>query len=569
MPHDSLGARLRSLEGAPYPAYRDLTGPHPVGEFVIRIDRVQPDPFAAPSRIRIELAPESCSLPVLETRDEIRAAVDFISRAAARNLASDNRTSAGRNPGLAICAPGPEIIERTSAYWTSKAIGLRLTVALPARGRRIRGREAAALLTETLPEIARRALQPDDPSLRALERHIRCVEDQRVLRDQLGAHGLIAFIADGSILPRASGVDRRPLTGDSVVPTLAPESLCVTLDTAHRGPLRGLGIPEGITVITGGGYHGKSTLLQALEQGVFDHHPGDGREHVVTRADAVKVRAEEGRSVNGVPIDTFIGTLPGAVSTRPFHTMNASGSTSQAASVIEALEVGSRLLLLDEDTSAANFMVRDARMQALVREEPITPFLDRVRPLFETRGVSSVVVAGGAGDYLEVAHRVLALERYALHDWTDRARDVCHHTPSLRQSVCDAPLPESTPRWIAPDSLDPGRGRRSSFIRASRRDTLQYGDDEIDLRGVEQLTDPAQTRAIGEALAWLRDHGDLDRHPLAQALEILDTTLNRAGLEALVGEARGELARPRRQEVAAALNRLRKLKARIQPAPPH
>lgn len=71
-----------------------------------------------------------------------------------------------------------------------------------------------------------------------------------------------------------------------------------------------MGIPEGVTLIVGGGFHGKSTLLQALERGVYHHIAGDGREMVITRQDAVKVRAEDGRNIEKVNISAFINNLP-------------------------------------------------------------------------------------------------------------------------------------------------------------------------------------------------------------------------------------------------------------------
>ena len=101
-----------------------------------------------------------------------------------------------------------------------------------------------------------------------------------------------------------------------------------------------MGIRKGITLIVGGGYHGKSTLLKALEAGVYNHIAGDGREFVITDDTAFKLRAEDGRSITGVDISPFIKNLPNKKDTVHFSTEDASGSTSQAANLMEALESG-------------------------------------------------------------------------------------------------------------------------------------------------------------------------------------------------------------------------------------
>lgn len=341
--------------------------------------------------------------------------------------------------------------------------------------------------------------------------------------------------------------------------------------------LEGLGIPEGVTLIVGGGYHGKSTLLRAVERGVYPHIPGDGREWVVTRPDAVKIRAEDGRRVEAVDISGFIADLPQGRSTRAFASDDASGSTSQAANICEALEAGSRLLLLDEDTSATNFMVRDARMQALVHRdhEPITPFVDRVRELHQRLGVSTILVMGGCGDYFDVADRVIEMHNFLPDDATARAREVARRIPSGRRVEVRERFPEPAPRLPQPGSFDASRGRREVRIDARDLDRIVYGREEIDLRGVEQLVDRSQTRAIGHAI-HLADRELVDgRRPLAEILDHLEAWMDRRGLECLSPFARGgahpgALARPRRFEIAAAINRLRSLRMRIarEPARP-
>jgi predicted ABC-class ATPase len=332
--------------------------------------------------------------------------------------------------------------------------------------------------------------------------------------------------------------------------------------------VRGLGVPEGITLVVGGGYHGKSTLLRALERGVYPHVPGDGREAVVTRGDAVKIRAEDGRRVERVDVSAFIGRLPGARAADAFSSEDASGSTSQAANIVEALEAGSRLLLLDEDTSATNFMVRDARMQALVAKEhePITPFVDRVRELADSHGVSTVLVMGGSGDYLDVADTVLEMRDWQPRVVTEAAREVARAHPTGRKAERTGPFTLPAPRAPVPGSLDASKGRREVRISVQGRELLEFGVEKIDLRAVEQLVDPSQTRAIGFLLDQARRRFIDGKAGLPEILDAVEALLEERGLDVLdplterAPRHPGDFARPRRYEIAAALNRLRSLR---------
>jgi len=457
----------------------------------------------------------------------------------------------GRSCVFSVDAGGAEVLERAAACVGGDYLELRFRVGLPARGRTVLGRAAARLLTQVLPQAVEVLRAPNLDEAEA--RHwADLTEDHARLQDRLAELGLVAFVRDGSVLPRKSGVSSEPL--EDAVPFESPPELRVTLDTLHHGPVSGMGLPEGVTVITGGGFHGKTTLLEALELGVYPHVPGDGREWVVTRKNAVKVKSEDGRAVTGVYLTPFIHDLPRGASTDAFSTPDASGSTSLAAAIMEALELGADTLLLDEDTSATNLLVRDARMQRLVRKETITPLIDRVRELHQRLGVSTVLVTGGSGDYLDVADRVLLLEHYRARDATAEARAVARELPTGR-AVGDPAHPLVVrPRVPLPEGLDPRRGNREK-IQARGTGELVYGPETVDLRGLDQLTDPSQVRAIGHLIARLRHLAG--RHTLRELLERLETELDERGLIALAPLP--ELARPRRFEVGAALNRLRRL----------
>lgn len=578
--HDDLRRTLARIDGRGYKAYRDIAGSYAFDGFELHIDYVQGDPFAAPSRLRLRVPQQAASLPaeLFRTRTRRIALEDFLARQVdeAVQVIAQGRRGSGKSGLVSIDAGGQEVLERTAVRVTSQWVEARIQVGLPAAGRAVLGRQAVAIVCDELPQLAQRGLLwPNLPQQTGRE-FVECVENQEHMRSQLDACGLVAFVSDGAILPRNSGASDMPLPTAEAVPFQAPAALRVSLNVPNPLPhssatsISGLGIPRGVTLIVGGGYHGKSTLLHALERGVYPHIPGDGREYVVTNHHAVKIRAEDGRRVEQVDINAFISNLPYGRSTSAFASKDASGSTSQAANIVEALEIGAQVLLLDEDTSATNFMVRDARMQALVasEHEPITPFLDRVRELFETFGVSTVLVMGGSGDYFDMADTVLMLRDYLPQDVTQEARQVATSYPTRRQIEVPLPLTHIAQRVPLAESFDASRGKRDLKIDAREQDMLLFGSDPIELRSVEQLVDLSKTRAIGYAIYRASQQymdGNTTLREVLAALEAFFEEEN--GLDRLDPFRRGEqhpgnFARPRIYEIAAAINRLRTVKMR-------
>lgn len=562
-----LRALLLSLDDRGYRSYKRIGERYEYEGFTLRVDHVQGDPFADPSRLRVVVPAESARLPLdlLETEARRTAVADYLNRTLARALERHSRSrGSGKSGELLILRPGQEVLRRTSMLvHADGTVEARLRAGLPARGRSILGREAAELLCEALPAAVEEGVRPGPRDDDALRLHVRTVENARALRSQLEGRGLVSFVADGALLPRRSGIDDAPLDPASAIPFESPPSLRVSLDTPHDGRVTGMGIPAGITLLVGGGFHGKSTLLRAVERGVYDHVPGDGRERVVTVASAVKVRAEDGRSVAGVDISNFIDDLPGGEDTGHFHTGNASGSTSQAAAIMEAVEVGTHCLLLDEDTSATNFLIRDARVQALVEaeHEPITPFIDRARELHRELGISLVLVVGGSGDYFDVADTVVAMRGYRPLEVTAEARAVAERLPTQRRKE-GRPWRDWRRRVPLPESIDPSRGRHRVEVKSGRPERVLFGGEEIELSAVEQLVEAAQTRAIGRALAWARERCIDGRSDVRRALDCLMGELEREGLDALDERVVGDYAEFRVFELAAALGRLRSLRVR-------
>ncbi|MBE2997450.1 ABC-ATPase domain-containing protein [Nocardiopsis sp. HNM0947] len=541
-----LSQELLKMDGASYGRYKSLKGDWDFGDFTLTVQRVQADPFAPPSRIRV-LRPDA-GIPESAWKDPVRrrATADYLGRRARKVL---------RGSLLKIDTGGQEVIARSSLQVTEGGgIDLRIGLNMPGHGRRIDGRTAERELCRTLPDLVD-DLDWDEIDQKDAVAFADSVADTVALRDALAGRGLVSFVADGAILPRRSGISDEPMT-DGAVPFDSPGSLRVSVDLPHRGTVSGMGVPEGITLIVGGGFHGKSTLLHALERGVYDHVPGDGRELVVTRDDAVKIRAEEGRGVERTDVSPFVRNLPTGADTSDFRTENASGSTSQAANICEAVETGASTLLVDEDSTATNLMIRDERMQRLVHgdREPLVPFIDLVRPLNRDHKVSTVLVMGGSGDYFDVADQVIMLDAYHPHDVTEQARELAHE-----RTDADFHLPRA--RVVDPRSVDDSGNKGRSRIKRRDMDVLTFGESDVDVRGVEQFVDPGQIIGAGLALSRLVKGGHLDgKRTLREALDSLDAELAEHGVTLLGSDFGGDYTLPRRAEVAAVLNRLRALK---------
>jgi len=560
---ERLRALLKQINGRGYKAYKQLAGCYRFNGYDLAIDHVQGDPFAQPSRISIRVSPAYLCLPAEYYKSKIRktATEDFLARAVNRAIAEHvkGHRGIGKSGEFRIETSGQQILVRNALLIDGEAVEARLTAGLPAAGRTILSRDAEEMFFTELPAVVAQALCFEHLDKKLLQHHVESSEDQDYLRTQLHKHKLVAFVADHSLLPRESGIDDHPLGGEAIR-FMTPESLACTLTLPNRGAVRGMGIPQGVTLIVGGGFHGKSTLLHALERGIYNHIPGDGRELVATDASAVKVRAEDNRAVSHIDISPFIDRLPFDRDTRSFCSENASGSTSQAANIMEAVADDCTLLLIDEDTSATNFMIRDERMQQLVArdKEPITPFLHRVRQLFDELGISTVIVMGGSGDYFEVSDTVIMMDSYKPVDVTRKAHALVGHGKPARTPVDDLPamVKKKVPSPVR-ERLNPARGRKQVSIEARGIDTLLYGRYEIDLAKVEQLIDIGQTRAIGLMIHYYATHYADKSDDLGTSLKLVLKDVEDKGLDILSPWKTGTLALPRLHEVAAAINRIR------------
>ncbi|PSO80488.1 MAG: ATPase [Cyanobacteria bacterium QS_4_48_99] len=564
---EKLRSTLQRLDNNSYKAYKDIKGSYDFTDFTLIIDYVQGDPFAAPSQLRVQV-PQSVagfSRDLYNSRSREVALRDYLTRQfdkAAQEITSSRGT--GKSGLIAIARVGQEVIDRTSVLVNEEFVEARFVVGLPAKGRKILGRQAADMLCEDIPDIVDEALIYQSLTPKAIRQHVETVEDADWLRQQLGERGLVAFVPDGAILPRRSGVDDRPLQEDNVVPFQSPKEQQVTFNCPNRGEVTGMGIPAGVTLIVGGGYHGKSTLLRAVEVGVYNHIPDDGRELVVTDPGAVKIRAEDGRSIAGVDISAFINQLPQGRSTTNFSTPNASGSTSQAANIIEALEAVAKLLLVDEDTAATNFMIRDRRMQQLVSKdkEPITPFIDKIRQLYIDYEVSTILVMGGSGDYFDMADTAIAMDNFQPYEVTEKAKAIAAEYATERTIEGGTQFGKITPRVPLAESIDPSSGKKAVKTKVRDEDEISFGSEDIDLAAVEQIVDTGQLRAIAAAIVYAKREY-LDKNiTIPEILDRVMADVDADGLDAITTSPQGDLAEFRRFELAAALNRLRTLKVR-------
>jgi predicted ABC-class ATPase len=560
-----LRSILNYLDGKTYKAYQDIKGQFEFDHFTVLVDHVQGDPFAKPSRIRVRVSQRIAQFPgdTFHNRSREIGLRDFLARCfyqSAKKHTRGNRGT-GHSGSIRMERPGQEILERSSVIVNNDFIEARFFMGLPAFGRRIAGQHAIAMFFNELPAIVTHSLFYKDLNQDTLYKHIETCEDADTLREKLQEQQVVSFIADGSILPRASGVDPRPLTGSNVIPFQSPDSYRLEVELPNRGKITGMGIPQGITLVVGGGYHGKSTLLKAIENGVYDHIPGDGREFVVTNPDAVKIRAMDGRNIEKVDISPFINNLPFEDDTTAFSTENASGSTSQAANIIEALEIGAALLLIDEDTSATNFMIRDHRMQELVSKdkEPITPFIDKARQLFEEFKVSTILVIGGSGDYFSIADNVIGMKDYLPVDMTHAAHDIAEKYKTERKPEGGDSFGTVTARTPVKDSLDPSRGRKAVKISAKGLHSISFGTYTIDISDLEQMVDMGQTKAIADAIYYSTCYMNENR-TLNDIAEKVLMDIQEKGFDILDRIPSGEYVAFRKFELAGAINRLRSIR---------
>ena len=560
---------LRSVHRKSYPAYKSLKGSYQFDNYILSIDHVQGDPFASPSHISVRISHKIAGFSSEYYKDRVTRVTlsDYLTRQFEKQVSryTFRAKGSGKSGLISVSHCGQEVLERSACEITEKGITARFFIGFPANGRTINATELEKIFFDFLPACVQKAFLYKNINHKELEQTIFLAEDQTYIRSQLAERNLVAFVADDSILPRENGISSRPLK-DSI-PFSSPESLRVTMELPHKGKISGMGIPQGITLIVGGGYHGKSTLLNALELGVYNHISGDGREYVITDETALKLRSEDGRFIKDVDISLFINDLPNKKDTHCFSTEDASGSTSQAAGIIEGMEAESKVFLLDEDTSATNFMVRDAFMQEVIarEKEPITPFLERARELYTQAGISTILVAGSSGAFFHIADTIIQMDSYRPVDISEKVRGLYGKYPLNPIKAPEFKFPKShrimqkqTPA-IRSHGRNAGRPEQLK-IKVHGTDGFLIGKQDVDLRYIEQLIDTEQTAALGLLLKYALEKLADGSRTIDDIVKYLADQLKHRGLSFL---SEGSYipcgyAMPRIQEIYSCFNRYRR-----------
>ena len=554
--------KIRFLDGRDYGACQDLIGEYVFkNKFKLIIHKIPKDPFAPPHtgvyRIQVSRSNKKIINYNIDSRIKKIAFTDFLARKfyEASKLISQKNRGTGYSGFITIDKPGQAILERNSVVLSDKYIEVRCFVGIPARGRKVNSVVAMEMFIEELPKIVSKSLFKKNIDNVELDKHIHTAEDAEFLRKKLQKLELVAFISNNSILPRQSSSSDQPLDSREVVPFKSPPSLEVELKLPNAGTIKGMGIPKGITLITGGGYHGKSTLLSTIESSVYNHIPGDGREKCVSLYETVKVRAYSGRNITKTDISTFINNLPFGKDTESFSSINASGSTSQAASIIEAVEIGAKALLMDEDTCATNFMNRDHKIKKLIKEEdePITTYIDMVGKLFLDKDVSTILALGGVGDYFDVSDLVIQMKNYQAFDETERAHKIASSDIRIPEIIEDGisfydrcPLPETI---ISKNRV----GKENLKARGVNR--IHFGLENIDLKDIEQIIEISQTKALCYGLAYSKKYMN-DKTSLREVVKQVIKDINQDGLDVICNNINGNFSFFREFELAFVLNRL-------------
>ncbi len=353
---DQLIRKVKKIDGAGYGASVNILGSYSYdNQVVLIIDRVPRDPGdPLPGKIKILIPYKELRYDkkiVMKNNLSIRASKHFFNSITHRTIRYEG------HPWLWIDPPGQAFLERNSINFFEDYVEIRLDFYVPYKGRRkISGGRLRRLIIETIPRIINE-LRGSSKKKKNLGRMIETIEDQEYLRKKLSEEGILAFIADGSILPRRGDSDL-PLR--DAVPFKAPKKYSVIFNLPHHGQISGLYIERGKVIsFAGANFHGKTTILTALSVAHYNYIPGDGREFVISIDELPLIAAENRRVIRGIDLSILMKKLPGKnIDTALFNTNEASGSTSQAASLLEALEFRVKGILIDEDSSAVNLLLR-------------------------------------------------------------------------------------------------------------------------------------------------------------------------------------------------------------------
>lgn len=556
-PIKKLEGKINKIDGKSYGGYKELKGRYRFPNLILELVRVQGDPFASPTLFSIEIDLKEGNEFKIKKEDystitRKTTLEDHILRKLERGIYKNSRKmGSGKSGQLSILRAGQKVLKRSAVEIIEDTLYIRFYGGLPANGRRINGRGAKEMLLRSIPQLGS-LVKIQEEERKLLLSRIKTMEKAQEIREKLREGGYITFIENQSELARKSSVDERKLEGCEKFQS--PKTLEVTFTLSTGEKISGMGIKKGITVITGGGFHGKSTLLSAIEAGVYNHIKGDGREGVITEYNSVKIRAEDGRWIENCDISNYINNLPLGKSTTEFTTENASGSVSQAANIVEALEFGGTTLLIDEDTTATNFMIRDKVIQKLIKKEkePITPFIDRLENM-KKNGISAIIVVGGLGEYFKKADTILMLDEYKVRDLTEKAKEIVGTLKNENEDSKE--IFKISKRRLEKKNLKKLIYKGYPKIKNNGLDELIIDKNIVNLRYIEQLVEEGQVRLIGELI--MKKVEEVEGDELGEILDQLERELREKNISELLGTKAGNLVEARKYEIGSAITRIR------------
>ncbi|MEN7973440.1 MAG: P-loop domain-containing protein [Verrucomicrobiota bacterium] len=559
---------LAELDGQPYSEYEQLVGDFDFSRYVIKCTKIDLDAAEAEDPVFCVRIPQTIAeIPEYLFDSPLRrtAMEDLLIRRLSANIESianyDHNGIARRH--IHSASPVQKILPRNALMLTKEYIEVYIQITLPIQQMIIDGESvisvdgemAQHIFFDDLPEIISNSLLYCNIEAAEADLFVNNMEDTDRLRQNLGASGLVSFVSDGALVSRMSGGDLPDY--ERLAPVEIDESLAEEVEVPHGGAVRGLGIPNGLTLILGESNSGRVDLVDAISQGIYNHIPGDGREHIVTVADAVGICSEVGRPIQQVDISAFAKELPDGGNPSSYSTHSAGSFTSQAASTVEALEAGARVLIFDEHTSSSTFLSADTRVSPLLGESSRNTLAARARQMVDELGISMIVSGSSlVAEFIPIADKILKVENFRVSDVTEEAKALDVVASSVASDNVNLGSILSRSRWVMPSSIDPSIGREDLVIHTDDAEFLQFGRSLVDLGAIRQIADVDQARAIGFVLYYAKLRYMDEGYPIREILDLVDRDLGNEGLNALARDLRGDLARPRRYEVAAALNRL-------------
>jgi len=548
---------LKEVDGREPVDLTRLLGDYDFNRYVVKITQAPQgtDEIQLPVVVRVTHSVAGFPEKLLSSPIRRTALEDFLTRklsAAIESQATFDASGTARRR-IILPRPGQKILPRSTIQITDEFTDIRLAMLIPTQRGRIDGIALQSVFFDDLPMIVQEALLYCNMDSTEVESFVGLMEDADDIRQSLAQRGLVGFVGSGAMIDRAPGTDVPSYESERTL--VIDPALQISFDTPHHGSISGVGITSGVTLILGDMFSGRIELMQALASGIYNHIPGDGREYIVTMPDTVYIASEPGRSVHRVDLGCFLAEQDySSISAGPYH--------SQAASLIEALEVGARVIIMDESDSCPGFFGGDDRVQSLLGErEGIASLASRARQLAQELGVSTIIGGHAAvASFIPIADTILSIKDGVITNITKEAKASLSSIPEPSVPPYDFTQLIETARWVIPSSIDASVGRMDGVIHVEDTGTVTFGRYTIRLGITHQVADIQQTLTLGLIIEYARQRYLDKPRPLRELLDLVERDLSTEGLEQITREVRGDLARPRRYEIAAALNRLPSLR---------